>query len=226
MGYGREIALELEASEVRNLALVLADFDPERMPLNLWAPVYTEANRLESAWVYNDRGLAWQLSPISAADNAVYLNTAEDGLYSLTGLDWDTGKVIATITLGKSVMFNTGGTFVTPLPDGGLYINGFFGPVRIAAPAKQVAANSYSAVTLLTLERAARALERSRNLVFRAARQWRLRLPRTCLYRAVFARETVDSLRIQPRGLEFETASSIGGRLRKMPDRRAPGPWA
>jgi len=113
--------------------------------------------------------LAWQLSPISAADNAVYLNTAEDGLYSLTGLDWDTGKVIATITLGKSVMFNTGGTFVTPLPDGGLYINGFFGPVRIAAPAKQVAANSYSAVTLLTLERAARALERSRNLVFRAA---------------------------------------------------------
>jgi hypothetical protein len=68
--------------------------------------------------------------------------------------------------------------------------------------------------------------ERSRNLVFRAARQWRLRLPRTCLYRAVCARETVDSLRIQPRGLEFETASSIGGRLRKMPDRRAPGPWA
>jgi hypothetical protein len=47
-----------------------------------------------------------------------------------------TGKVIGTITLGKSVKFNTGGTFVTPLADGGLYINGFFGPVRIAAPAK------------------------------------------------------------------------------------------
>ncbi|QSP93320.1 hypothetical protein LPB19_08725 [Marinobacter salinisoli] len=96
----------------------------------------TETNRLESAWVYNDKGLAWQLSPISTVDNAVYLNTAKDGLYSLTGLDWDTGKVIGTITLGKSVKFNTGGTFVTPLSDGGLYINGFFGPVRIAAPAR------------------------------------------------------------------------------------------
>ena len=34
--------LELEAPAVRNLALVLAGFDPERMPVNLWAPVYTE----------------------------------------------------------------------------------------------------------------------------------------------------------------------------------------
>ena len=42
IGYGQEITLELEASEVGNLALVLADFDPERMPVNLWAPVYTE----------------------------------------------------------------------------------------------------------------------------------------------------------------------------------------
>jgi len=43
IGYGQEITLELEAPVVRNLALVLADFDPERMPVNLWAPVYTEA---------------------------------------------------------------------------------------------------------------------------------------------------------------------------------------
>lgn len=42
IGYGQEIALELEASEVRNLALVLADFDLAAMPANLWAPVYTE----------------------------------------------------------------------------------------------------------------------------------------------------------------------------------------
>lgn len=41
-GYGQEIVLELEAPVVRNLALVLAGFDPERMPVNLWAPVYTE----------------------------------------------------------------------------------------------------------------------------------------------------------------------------------------
>ena len=41
-GYGQEIALDLDASVVRNLALVLADLDPAGMPVNLWAPVYTE----------------------------------------------------------------------------------------------------------------------------------------------------------------------------------------
>lgn len=41
-GYGQEIALELEAAVVRNLALVLAELDAAAMPANLWAPVYTE----------------------------------------------------------------------------------------------------------------------------------------------------------------------------------------
>ena len=41
-GYGQEIALDLDASVVRNLALVLGDLDPAAMPVNLWAPVYTE----------------------------------------------------------------------------------------------------------------------------------------------------------------------------------------
>ena len=37
-GYGQEIALDLDASVVRDLALVLADLDPAGMPVNLWAP--------------------------------------------------------------------------------------------------------------------------------------------------------------------------------------------
>jgi len=41
-GYGQEIALHLDASALRNLALVLADLDPAAMPVNLWASVYTE----------------------------------------------------------------------------------------------------------------------------------------------------------------------------------------
>lgn len=41
-GYGQEIALHLDASALRNLALVLAELDPAAMPVNLWAPVYTE----------------------------------------------------------------------------------------------------------------------------------------------------------------------------------------
>jgi len=41
-GYGQEIALHLDASALRNLALILADLDLAAMPVNLWAPVYTE----------------------------------------------------------------------------------------------------------------------------------------------------------------------------------------
>jgi hypothetical protein len=90
-----------------------------------------DRNEFVSKWVYQDKGLSWTLSPVSAVDNMVYLNTTEGGLYTLTGLNWDTGKVERTVTLGKSVKFNTGGTFISPLPDGGLFINGFFGPIRI-----------------------------------------------------------------------------------------------
>jgi len=41
-GYGQEIALHLDASALRNLALVLADLDLAAMPVNLWAPAYTD----------------------------------------------------------------------------------------------------------------------------------------------------------------------------------------
>lgn len=91
----------------------------------------SEKRKFVSKWVYEEKGVSWTLSPVSAVDNMVYLNTTEDGVYSLTGVDWDTGEVKRTVTIGRSVKFNTGGTFITPLPDGGLFINGFFGPVRI-----------------------------------------------------------------------------------------------
>lgn len=41
-GYGQEKVLDLDVAAVRNLALVVAELDPAAMPVNLWAPVYTE----------------------------------------------------------------------------------------------------------------------------------------------------------------------------------------
>ncbi len=41
-GYGEEKVLDLDVAAVRNLALVVAELDPAAMPVNLWAPVYTE----------------------------------------------------------------------------------------------------------------------------------------------------------------------------------------
>ena len=41
-GYGQEKVLDLDVAAVRNLALVVAELDPEAMPVNLWAPIYTE----------------------------------------------------------------------------------------------------------------------------------------------------------------------------------------
>jgi hypothetical protein len=41
-GYGQEKVLDLDVAAVHNLALVVAELDPAGMPVNLWAPVYTE----------------------------------------------------------------------------------------------------------------------------------------------------------------------------------------
>lgn len=41
-GYGQKMVLILDVAAVRNLALVVAELDPAAMPVNLWAPVYTE----------------------------------------------------------------------------------------------------------------------------------------------------------------------------------------
>ena len=115
----------------------------------------------------------------------------------------------------------TPGRQAAALPAVGLAIVALIARLRLPSA---ISDDAY--IVLATVRNALAGLgpQRSRNLVFRAARLWRLRLPRTCLYRAVCARETVGSLRIQPRGLEFEIASSIRGRSRKMPDRRAQVP--
>jgi hypothetical protein len=81
-----------------------------------------------------DYPLQWGLHPVSAATNTVTLTTAEDGVYSLVTVDWDTGQVLAKTELGTSPIFNTAGGIFMPLNETEMFITGVFGPVKIARP--------------------------------------------------------------------------------------------
>ena len=94
----------------------------------------SDTNTFEPVWSYMGKGLTWSLAPVSEKSNSVHLATIEDGVYSLTGLNWQTGEKMAEITLGKSVKFNTCGAFNVPMPDGSLYLTSVFGGVRIMPP--------------------------------------------------------------------------------------------
>lgn len=75
--------------------------------------------------------MSWTLSPVSAASNAVYLNTLENGEYRIVGLDWDTGEEIARLDMPNTFKLNTAGQFVFPLNSTTLVSSGSFGPVLI-----------------------------------------------------------------------------------------------
>ena len=90
-----------------------------------------ENNKLIRDWTYLDRSITWTLSPVSVPNNAVYLNTLQDGKWIIKGLDWDTGKEKASISLPDSYKFNCAGGFIYGLPDGRIYAGGMFGPTII-----------------------------------------------------------------------------------------------
>lgn len=91
----------------------------------------SKTNTLEKRWLYSDRAMTWTLSPISRKDNAIYLNTLENGEWIIIGKDWDSGKQIAEIHLPKTYKVNTCGQFIYPLRNGDLVASGSFGPVLI-----------------------------------------------------------------------------------------------
>jgi hypothetical protein len=87
---------------------------------------------LEPSWLYTERSMAWTLSPVSITDQIIYLNTLQDGVMTIIGLDWDSGRPVTSIRLPATYKVNTAGQFIYPLPDGSLIVSGSFGPSRIA----------------------------------------------------------------------------------------------
>ena len=95
----------------------------------------SRTDSFKSDWTAN-LPLQWALYPVSAASNTVTLTPLEDGVYSLVHVDWDSGKEVGKVILGKSPIFNTMGGFFIPLNENDIYVSGVFGPVRISKPLK------------------------------------------------------------------------------------------
>jgi hypothetical protein len=89
----------------------------------------------KSDWTV-DYSLQWALHPVSAASNTVTLTRAEDGVYSLVHVDWDTGQEVGKVILGTNPIFNTAGGVFIPLNENEIYITGVFGPVRVSRKAE------------------------------------------------------------------------------------------
>ncbi|TWT81388.1 hypothetical protein CA13_28400 [Planctomycetes bacterium CA13] len=93
----------------------------------------SDTKTFKSDWVANVP-VQWTLHPVSAASNTVSLALIEDGVYSLSHLDWDTGKEVGKVILGKNPIFNGAGGFFIPLNESDIYVTGVFGPVRLSKP--------------------------------------------------------------------------------------------
>lgn len=91
----------------------------------------SKTNTLEKRWLYTAKSLTWTLSPVSRKDNAIYLNTLENGEQVIIGKDWNNGNQVAEIHLPKTFKMNTCGQFIYPLRNGDLVVSGAFGPVLI-----------------------------------------------------------------------------------------------
>ena len=96
----------------------------------------SETRSFKSDWTVG-YPLQWALHPVSAGSNAVLLTPAEDGVYSLIAVDWDTGEELGKIVLGNNPIFNTVGGLFIPLDDDRIFITSVFGPVMIRKPSSE-----------------------------------------------------------------------------------------
>jgi len=94
----------------------------------IWDP---ESRTLSSAWT-TEIGMQWALHPVSSKSNTVHLAELQNGVYSLVGVDWTTGKEVGRTELGTSPIFNTMGGFFILLDNGDLFVTSAFGAVRIS----------------------------------------------------------------------------------------------
>jgi hypothetical protein len=94
----------------------------------IWDP---ESRTLSSAWT-TEIGMQWALHPVSSKSNTVHLAELKNGVYSLVGVDWTSGKEVGRTELGTSPIFNTMGGFYILLDNGDLFVTSAFGAVRIS----------------------------------------------------------------------------------------------
>jgi hypothetical protein len=95
-----------------------------------WNP---ETRTLEQAWVSSDVSVTGSVCSISGGSNMVYCIGVRDGVYTLEGIDWDSGKSAFHYGLGSSHRFTILGGAVRSAPNGAVdcACAGGLGMVRI-----------------------------------------------------------------------------------------------
>ena len=87
---------------------------------------------LESAWVNNEVSSPTNVPMMSSGSNMVYINSPYRGNWTLTGIDWTTGKTAFRYTLpGNSFRFNAQFSEIQVLPNGDIIHGTYFGILRI-----------------------------------------------------------------------------------------------
>lgn len=92
-----------------------------------WNP---STRTLRTVW-QTQTNLGTMICMISGADDILYCWGAQNGEWTVKGLDWNTGKINFSYTLGKSQRFNPFGGFLIINPDRTIDCACAFGPVRI-----------------------------------------------------------------------------------------------
>ncbi|MCG8632297.1 MAG: hypothetical protein MI863_00635 [Desulfobacterales bacterium] len=94
-----------------------------------WQP---GSRTLESAWVNNGVSSPTNVPMMSSGSNMVYINSPYQGNWTLTGIDWTTGKTDFRYTLpGNGFQFNAQFSEIQVLPNGDIIHGTFFGILRI-----------------------------------------------------------------------------------------------
>lgn len=91
-----------------------------------------KANRFESLWARNDISTPAAIIPVlSTTSRQAYVMSWDQRGWSITGLDFDSGKTETQMTLGRSQQFNGAWGILQLLPNGDVFIPGLAGPVRV-----------------------------------------------------------------------------------------------
>jgi hypothetical protein len=89
------------------------------------------ADRWARAWARPDVASPSMVPLVSAGSRQVYVQSAEGGVFSFVGLDWDSGETRTRLELPRTQAMNGAYMLIQLLPDGDVVTGMLTGPVRI-----------------------------------------------------------------------------------------------
>ncbi|MBT4518735.1 MAG: hypothetical protein HOC23_01915 [Halieaceae bacterium] len=122
-GQGRQLTADL-------YSYLLPGYAPRGGIKTQWDP---KTRTFERAWVSSDYSVTGSVCSISGASNLIYCLGVRDGIYTLEGIDWDSGESAFHYGLGSSHRYTIMGGAVRAAPNGAVdcACAGGLGMVRI-----------------------------------------------------------------------------------------------